>query len=169
MGTVPTMMASMRYGYKLIGISNVESETNDLWVRPDSPLLKTKGANPQYPNIYGTADDWKGKKILGPTVTTAHYALSATLQALGLSDKDVNIVHMELGQAMTAFNAGEGDIIMLWAPRVTWPKPEAGRRCLPVRPPTPSLPVASACARNLRKNIPTSWWNGSTSICAVLR
>ncbi|WP_273525318.1 ABC transporter substrate-binding protein [Mailhella massiliensis] len=117
MGTVPTMMASMRYGYKLIGISNVESETNDLWVRPDSPLLKTKGANPQYPNIYGTADDWKGKKILGPTVTTAHYALSATLQALGLSDKDVNIVHMELGQAMTAFNAGEGDIIMLWAPQ----------------------------------------------------
>lgn len=117
MGTVPTMMASMRYGYKLIGISNIESETNDLWVRPDSPLLKTKGANPDYPDIYGSAEDWKGKKILGPTVTTAHYALSATLQALGLADKDVNIVHMELGQAMTAFNAGEGDIIMLWAPQ----------------------------------------------------
>lgn len=117
MGTVPTMMASMRYGYKLIGISNEESFTNDLWVRPDSPLLKTKGANPKYPDIYGTAADWKGKKILGPTVSTVHYALSATLKALGLSDSDVNFVHMELGQAMTAFNAGEGDIIALWAPQ----------------------------------------------------
>ena len=117
MGTVPTMMASMRYGYKLIGISNDESETNDIWVRPDSPLLKTRGANPDYPDIYGTPEDWKGKKILGPTVSTGHYALSATLHALGLSDKDVDIVHMELGQAMTAFNAGEGDIIVLWAPQ----------------------------------------------------
>lgn len=116
MGAIPTMMASMRYGYKLIGISNDESETNDIWVRPDSPLLKTKGANPDYPEIYGTADDWRGKKILATTVSTGHYALSATLEALGLKDKDVDIVHMEQGQAMTAFNAGQGDIIQLWAP-----------------------------------------------------
>lgn len=117
MGTVPTMMANLRYGYKIIGISNDESKTNDIWVRPDSPILKTKGANPDYPEIYGTAEDWKGKKILGPTVSTAHYPMSNTLRALGLSDKDVDIVHMELGQAMTAFKAGEGDAIMLWAPQ----------------------------------------------------
>lgn len=116
MGTIPTMMASMRYGYKLIGISNDESETNDLWVRPNSPLLKTKGANPKYPNIYGTADDWRGKQILATTVSTGHYALTRTLNALGLQDSDVKIVHMEQGQAMTAFNAGQGDIIQLWAP-----------------------------------------------------
>ncbi len=116
MGTVPTMMASIRYGYKLIGISNDESETNDLWVRPDSPLLKTRGANPEYPNIYGTTADWKGKKILTTTVSTGHYALTATLKTLGLNDSDVNIVHMEQGQAFTAFNAGEGDILSLWAP-----------------------------------------------------
>lgn len=116
MGTVPTMMASMRYGYKLIGISNDESETNDLWVRPDSPLLKTKGANPEFPNVYGTTDDWKGKEVLATTVSTGHYALTATLKALGLDDSDVKIVHMEQGQAMTAFNAGEGDILQLWAP-----------------------------------------------------
>lgn len=116
MGVVPTMMASMRYGYKLIGISNDESETNDIWVRPDSPLLKTRGANPDYPAIYGTADDWRGKKILATTVSTGHYALTATLNALGLKDSDVSIVHMEQGQAMTAFTAGEGDILQLWAP-----------------------------------------------------
>ncbi len=116
MGALPTMMASMRYGYKLIGISNDESETNDLWVRPDSPLLKNKGSNPKFPEIYGSAEDWKGKKVLATTVSTGHYALTATLKALGLQDSDVSIVHMEQGQAMTAFNAGEGDILQLWAP-----------------------------------------------------
>lgn len=66
MGTVPTMMASMRYGYKLIGISNEEGATNDLWVRPDSPLLRHKGVNPAYPDIYGAADDWKGRRRWSP-------------------------------------------------------------------------------------------------------
>ena len=116
MGTVPTMMASMRYGYKLIGISNEEAATNDIWVRPDSPLAKAAGAVPNYPDIYGNADLWKGKKILATTVSTGHYALTSTLKAMGLKDSDVNIVHMEQGQAMTAFNAGEGDILQLWAP-----------------------------------------------------
>ena len=116
MGAIPTMLAGMRYGYKIIGISNDESETNDLWVRPDSPLLKTKGANPAHPDIYGSAADWKAKKVLATTVSTGHYALTATLSALGLKDSDVSIVHMEQGQAFTAFNAGEGDILQLWAP-----------------------------------------------------
>lgn len=115
-GTVPMMMASIRYGALMIGISNNESETNDMWVRPNSPLLKTKGANPKYPDIYGTAADWKGKKILCTTISTGQYALSATLKALGLKDSEVNIVQMEQGQALAAFAAGQGDIVQLWAP-----------------------------------------------------
>ena len=140
MGTVPTMMAGIRYGYKIIGISNDESETNDLWVRPDSPLLKNKGANPKYPNMYGTADDWKGKKVLATTVSTGHYALTASLNALGLKDSDVSIVHMEQGQAVTAFNAGEGDILQLWAPfsyvaeAKGWKKVSSGARAGAVIP-----------------------------------
>lgn len=115
-GTVPTLMAGLRYGAYLIGISNDESETNDIWVKPDSPLLKTKGFNPEYPEIYGTPDDWKGKKILASTVSTGHYALSATLKALGLKDSDVEIIHMEQSQAIPAFEADQADILQLWAP-----------------------------------------------------
>jgi ABC-type nitrate/sulfonate/bicarbonate transport system substrate-binding protein len=115
-GTVPMMMSSIRYGALMIGISNDESETNDLWVRADSPLLKTKGANAKYPNLYGTAADWKGKKILCTTVSTGHYALSSTLKALGLTDKDVQIIQIEQGQAVAAFASGQGDILQMWAP-----------------------------------------------------
>lgn len=115
-GTVPMMMSSIRYGALMIGISNNESETNDLWVRADSPLLKTKGANAKHPDLYGTAADWKGKKILCTTVSTGHYALSSTLKALGLTDKDVQIIQIEQGQAVAAFASGQGDILQMWAP-----------------------------------------------------
>ncbi len=115
-GTIPAMLSSMRYGGLIIGIYSDDSETNDVWVRPDSPMLKTKGFNPKYPEIYGTPEDWRGKKILCTTMSNGHYMLSSTLKALGLTDKDVDIVQIEQGQAMAAFGAGEGDIVQLWAP-----------------------------------------------------
>jgi ABC-type nitrate/sulfonate/bicarbonate transport system substrate-binding protein len=115
-GSVPAMLASLRYGASIIAISNDESETNDLWVRPDSPILKVKGKNPKYPDIYGSAETLKGKTILLTTASTGHYAVIATLRALGVDEKDVKIVHMEQAQAMAAFEAGQGDIVQLWAP-----------------------------------------------------
>lgn len=128
------LMAGLRYGSLVIGISNDESETNDLWVRPDSPLLKNKGFNPKYPEIYGTPEDWRGKKVLLTTMSTGHYALNATLGHLGLTDKDIKVVQVEPGQALAAFSAGEGDIVQLWAPGSYiaeangWVKVTSGRR-----------------------------------------
>lgn len=116
MGSTPAMLAAIRYGAYIIAVSNDESETNDLWVRPDSPILKVKGHNPQYPEIYGSPDTLKGKTILQTTASTGHYAVIVTLNALGLSEKDVKLVHMEQSQAVAAFEAGQGDIVQLWAP-----------------------------------------------------
>ncbi|NLE75637.1 MAG: ABC transporter substrate-binding protein [Chloroflexi bacterium] len=115
-GSVPTMLAAIRYGAYIIAVSNDESETNDLWVRPDSPILGVKGHNPDYPDIYGSPDTVKGATILLTTVSTGHYAVIATLQALGLNESDVELVHMEQGQALAAFETGQGDIVQLWAP-----------------------------------------------------
>ena len=134
MGTVPSILASIRYNAYMVGISNDESETNDLWVKPDSPLLKTKGFNPKYPEIYGSADDWKGKKILVTTVSTGAYALGATLKDLGLTDKDVKMINMDQGQAITAFESNQADIVQLWAPysyiaeAKGWVKVSSGKR-----------------------------------------
>jgi ABC-type nitrate/sulfonate/bicarbonate transport system substrate-binding protein len=116
MGIPAALMAVLRYDAKIIGISNDESETNDIWVRPDSPLLKNKGAVPGYPDIYGTPEQWKGKKVLVTTISTGHYVLSSTLKALGLADRDVQITNIEQAQAITAFGTGQGDIVCLWAP-----------------------------------------------------
>ena len=133
MGIPAALMAALRYDAKIIGISNDESETNDIWVRPDSPLLKTKGAVEGFPDIYGTPDDWKGKKVLVTTVSTGHYALTATLKALGLTDKDVQVTNIEQAQAVAAFDTNQGDIVVLWAPfsymaeAKGWKKVSSGR------------------------------------------
>ena len=133
-GAVPGMLAAIRYGAYIIAISNDESETNDLWVRPNSPILKAKGVNPKYPDMYGSAETVKGKTILLTTASTGHYAVIATLKALGLSEQDVKLVHMEQSQAMAAFEAGQGDIVQLWAPfdyigeSKGWKKMSSGKR-----------------------------------------
>ena len=43
--------------------------------RPDSPLLDTKGANKGYPNLYGKADDVRGKTIICPPLHRPNISL----------------------------------------------------------------------------------------------
>ncbi|MDR0239269.1 MAG: ABC transporter substrate-binding protein [Deltaproteobacteria bacterium] len=160
MGMTPSLMAVLRYDAKIIGISNDESETNDIWVRPDSPLLKTKGAVPGYPDIYGKPEDWKGKKILVATISTGHYALTATLNALGLKDKDVQITNIEQAQAITAFGAGQGDIAVFWAPfsymaqDKGWKKVSSGRAAKAI---VPGLIVARNAFVKEKPDLAAKW------------
>jgi NitT/TauT family transport system substrate-binding protein/sulfonate transport system substrate-binding protein len=115
-GTIPGLMAGLRYDAYIVGVADDETRANAVMVRPNSPLLKTKGYNPDFPDVYGTPNDLKGKKILVPTVSSAHYVLATYLQAMGLTEKDVEILNMEPAQAVAAFESGQGDVVALWAP-----------------------------------------------------
>jgi NitT/TauT family transport system substrate-binding protein/sulfonate transport system substrate-binding protein len=115
-GGVPMLMAALRYNAYMIGLANDESLANVVMARPDSPILQTKGANPKYPNIYGSADQLKGKTILATTVSSGHYALSSYLKTQGLKDSDVKIQNLEQAQAVAAFESGKGDLVALWSP-----------------------------------------------------
>ena len=66
-------------------------------VRPDSPLLDTKGANKGYPNLYGKADDVRGKTIICPASSSAQYLLTKWLAAYGLTTEDVRIQNTSCG------------------------------------------------------------------------
>ena len=116
LGGVPMLMGALRYKAYMIALSANDGFNNMVMVRPDSPLLKAKGANPAYPDLYGSADTVKTKTALVPTVTSAHYALSGWLKALGLADKDIVFQNMEPGQAIAAFDSGVGDFISVWVP-----------------------------------------------------
>jgi NitT/TauT family transport system substrate-binding protein/sulfonate transport system substrate-binding protein len=116
LGGVPMLMGALRYKAYMIALSANDGYNNMVMVRPDSPVLKAKGTNPKYPDLYGSAETVKGKTVLVPTVTSAHYALSGTIKALGLMDKDVVLQNMEPGQAVAAFDSGVGDMISVWVP-----------------------------------------------------
>lgn len=115
-GTVPSLLAALRFGAYVIAVSDDESMVNTVMVRSDSPLLKTKGYNPEYPDIYGSPEDLKGKDVFVTTVSGGHFVLAKYLQALGLTEDNVNIMNMEQASIVSAFDSGKGDIATLWAP-----------------------------------------------------
>ncbi|RPJ35160.1 MAG: hypothetical protein EHM27_16840 [Deltaproteobacteria bacterium] len=98
-GTVPCLFAGVKYKQPLIAISNDESVTNNLMVRPDA--FNTWLKDPK--------KDLKGKTFLVSTISTGHYAVVAYLKKLGLTESDVKIVHMEQSAILSAFLSGQGD------------------------------------------------------------
>ena len=115
-GAMPALTASLSSRLYIVGIGNDESDLNAIYVRPDSPILKAKGANPRYPDVYGNADTVRGKLILCPEKTSAHYLLSTWLHILGLKDEDVKIQNVLPGPAVDMFSKGFGDAVSIWAP-----------------------------------------------------
>lgn len=115
-GGVPALMAALRYDTYVIGIADDESMANVVMARADNPVFQNRGASSGFPEIYGTAEQIKGKDVLATTVSSGHYALSSYLGALGLKDSDVNIMNLEQAQAVAAFDSGRGDFVALWAP-----------------------------------------------------
>lgn len=102
--------------FAIIGIGNDESLANVVMVRPDSPLLRTKGINDGYPNLYGKPDDVRGKTIMCPASSSAQYLLAKWLAAYGLTAAEVHIRNTDEVPGLQAFFDGEGDAIVLWAP-----------------------------------------------------
>lgn len=116
-GSAPAIAAGVAYNAKIIGVNVEDSVSIDYWVRPDSDIAQIQGEVEGYPDIYGNADTWRGKTILCATSTSVHFGLVATLSKLGLTQNDVNIVHMDVPSAYAAFKAGEGDVVALWDPQ----------------------------------------------------
>ena len=117
-GAVPGMMGYLRHDTYVVGIGNDESYTNGVMVRADSPILKVKGYNKDYPEVYGSPETVKGKTFLATTVSSSHFALSHWLRVLGLTDSDVVIKNMDQAQALGAFSNNIGDGVSLWAPHM---------------------------------------------------
>lgn len=116
-GAMPALTASLSNKLYIIGIGNDESASNMLFARKDSPILAVAGYNAEYPAVLGSPDTVRGKTILCPKGTSAHYVLSRWLHILGLTEKDVVIRDMKPDDALKAFAAGGGDVLALWAPQ----------------------------------------------------
>lgn len=113
-GATAGCLGTIGYGLSLLGYVGWDGPI-DIFVREDSDIYQAgQGHIEGYPEIYGTPETWKGKNILLPRGTTAHLALLATLDDMGLTEDDVTITHMEVPAAQNAFLAGEGDGCGQW-------------------------------------------------------
>lgn len=118
MGDVSAMNASVHYGTSIIAVANDEGMTSAVLVRKDSPILKVKGWNKDYPDIYGSPELIRGKTFLSTSLTSSNYALSSWLHVFGLKRSDVIINNMDQTQALVSFDNNIGDGVALWSPYV---------------------------------------------------
>ena len=105
-GQLPALMAATRYKAKIVGVAAEESAANAILARADSPVF---GESVQ-------ADAVRGKTVLVTSVSSAHQLLAAWLQDLGLTESDITIRTVEQQTAISAFEAGDGDYLILWSP-----------------------------------------------------
>jgi NitT/TauT family transport system substrate-binding protein len=115
-------------GAAIFGVANFQAKFiadfvdgtggNEIYVRKDSKILNTRGYNQRYPNIYGDPGTVRGATFLQTTGTTAQLNVIKYIKALGLSDTDVKVVHLEFPQVFQGFLAGQGDIASLVSPYV---------------------------------------------------
>lgn len=110
-GAIP---GSLGYDVRVLGFCDEEASLC-LFVREDSPIAQAGQGNfEDYPEMYGTVDTWKGIECLLPLGTTVHQTLATVLEEIGLTTDDVTIVNMDVTTALTAFKAGEGDLLAVW-------------------------------------------------------
>lgn len=82
----------------------------------DSDILKVKGANPDFKDIYGDPATLKGKTIAVPTGTISELNVNEWLAAIGVNPEDVQLTGMEFAQAYQALIAGKIDVAALNPP-----------------------------------------------------
>jgi len=104
------------FGAKLIGPYENSSGGNELWIKKDLPAASVKGFNPNFPDVLGNPDTVKGLTVLQTTGTTGQYVAVKWLEALGLTDKDVDTVHMDFATVYQAFKSDRGDAAALVSP-----------------------------------------------------
>ena len=89
---------------------------NEIWAYKDSPIATAKGVNPEFPDVLGSADTVKGAKIVQTTGTTGQLAITKWLEAVGVPEEEVEMVHMEFAQCYQAFKGGQADVAALTSP-----------------------------------------------------
>jgi ABC-type nitrate/sulfonate/bicarbonate transport system substrate-binding protein len=113
------LIGGMRYSIYVLAPVISEAEVDAFYARADSPILKTKGFNPEYPEVYGTPETVKGKTILLTSQTGVHYIIGKWLDILGLKESDVKVTNMEQPSIVPAMEKGIGDVGSVWAPFTT--------------------------------------------------
>ena len=117
-GEMPAITGALANGSKVIAWMEDDAASVQIYARNDSDIVSAgEGHIADCPAIYGTKSEWKGKEIICATGTSSHFALLATLNALGLKESDISIINMEGSAGAAAFASGTGDLFVGFDPQ----------------------------------------------------
>lgn len=116
MGAPAAVYTASTYNCVVLGELSEGSGGLNLFARPDSDIVKAKGANPEFPEILGSAETLVGKSIIYGFGSMGQYGVTAYLDLFGLTTDDITAINMNFGPGFQAFQAGEGDIVALFTP-----------------------------------------------------
>lgn len=116
LGAIPVAMEATNTNMQIIGVANDESAANAIMVRPASPILNTKGANAEYPRVYGDKASVENKSFWTTENSSAQYTLHVWLKRLGLTEANVDVKNIDQALSLVSFGHGRGDGLTLWAP-----------------------------------------------------
>lgn len=117
-GGMPAVSGAVSNESKVIAWMEDDESSVQIYARNDSDIVSAgKGSVDGYPNIYGTAENWKGKSVVCALGTSSHYTLLAVLETMGLTQDDVEIINMEGVAGAAAYLAGTGDLYVGFNPQ----------------------------------------------------
>ncbi|MBE7722698.1 ABC transporter substrate-binding protein [Lacrimispora indolis] len=94
--------------YTYIGDGSITLDGEAIYARSNSDIVKEEGV---IPGTKGSAETVRGKSILGPLATTAHFMAIKYAESFGLTSDDFTMMSMEYAQAYQAFIMGDGDLL----------------------------------------------------------
>lgn len=107
-GATAAISGVLNYDMNIIALSQYDF-SNMAFAHKDSDIAKA--GDQGIVGTFGTADDWRGKDILCNVGTVLYADMLLTLESLGLTEEDVNIINMENSTAVQAIQTGEGDVM----------------------------------------------------------
>lgn len=117
-GAMPSITGNIANHTRVVAVLTDDEESVQIYARNDSDIVKAgKGHIDGYGNIYGTADNWKGKKVVCAKGTSSHYTLLAALATMHLTEDDIELINMEGASGASAFASGTGDIFVGFDPQ----------------------------------------------------
>ncbi len=115
-GAIPAIAGSENLPIEIIGIANDEAEATDVVVPKDSEILKTKGWNEDFPEVYGDPESIKGKKFYTKRLTSSSYTFSNWLDIFDLNEQDVTTVNTTAYDAVARMTKNDGAGAVIWSP-----------------------------------------------------
>ncbi|MDO5538836.1 MAG: NrtA/SsuA/CpmA family ABC transporter substrate-binding protein [Eubacteriales bacterium] len=117
-GGMPAVSGAIANNSKVIAWMEDDESSVQIYARNDSDIVSAgKGSIDGYPDIYGSAETWKGKSVVCAMGTSSQYTLLAVLETMGLTQDDIELINMEGVSGAAAFVAGTGDLYVGFNPQ----------------------------------------------------